>query len=315
MDSNLFSQINTTIAVKENSFITVDTFQKMLQVGNKDDIALLLQTTPYHLSVEELDDLTAIDASLMRELSQEYKWAFAEAPKKMIVNLFSLRYVYHNVKVLLKAKATGKDLSDLLIPIGEHSLEALQHMISALKSDFFPDFMVAEIRNIWAEYEDYKDIRVLEIGVDLAYFNHLQKIAEQSELPAFSQAATLMIDFYNVTTVQRVLRQKKLRSFMLQLLSDNGSFTADEFIDLVENNELRKEVEAALVGHMQDFVMAKSLENTLMVEEMFSVPTKEVQLFIETENVMSVTVPKMHSHIENPYGDDNGDVVYSYLAF
>ena len=23
---------------------------------------------------------------------------------------------------------------------------------------------------------------------------------------------------------------------------------------------------------------------------------------------------KMHSHIENPYGDDNGDVVYSYLA-
>ena len=71
MDSNLFSQINTTIAVKENSFITVDTFQKMLQAGNKDDIALLLQTTPYHLSVEELDDLTAIDASLMRELSQE----------------------------------------------------------------------------------------------------------------------------------------------------------------------------------------------------------------------------------------------------
>lgn len=238
MDSNLFSQINTTIAVKENSFITVDTFQKMLQAGNKDDIALLLQTTPYHPSVEELDDLTAIDASLMRELSQEYKWAFAEAPEKTIVNMFSLRYVYHNVKVLLKAKATGKDLSDLLIPIGEHSLEALQHMISALKSDFFPDFMVAEIRDIWAEYEDYKDIRVLEIGADLAYFNHLQKIAEQSEIPAFSQAATLMIDFYNVTTVQRALRQKKPRSFMLQLLSDNGSFTADEFIDLVENNDL-----------------------------------------------------------------------------
>ena len=48
MDSNLFSQINTTIAVKENSFITVDTFQKMLQAWNKDDIALLLQKTPYH---------------------------------------------------------------------------------------------------------------------------------------------------------------------------------------------------------------------------------------------------------------------------
>lgn len=100
-----------------------------------------------------------------------------------------------------------------------------------------------------------------------------------------------------------------------KLLKDKRDELMRRFVDLIrENNDLRKEVESALVGHMQDFVMAKSLENTLMVEEMFSVPTKEVQLFIETENVMSVNVPKMHSHIENPYGDDNGDVVYSYLA-
>ena len=25
-------------------------------------------------------------------------------------------------------------------------------------------------------------------------------------------------------------------------------------------------------------------------------------------------VPKMHAHIANPYGDDEGDVVYSYVA-
>lgn len=100
-----------------------------------------------------------------------------------------------------------------------------------------------------------------------------------------------------------------------KLLKDKRDELMRRFVDLIrENNELRKEVEAALVGHMQDFVMVKSLENTLMIEELFSVPTKEVQLFIETENVMSVTAPKMHSHIENPYGDDNGDVVYSYLA-
>ncbi len=238
MDSNLFSQINTTIAVKENSFITVDTFRKMLQAANKEELALLLQATPYQLSAEELDDLTAIDASLMRELSREYHWAFAEAPEKTIVTMFSLRYVYHNIKVLLKNKATGKDLSALLIPIGEQSLETLQHMVSALKSDFFPEFMVEEVRDVWAEYEDYKDVRVLEIGADLAYFKHLRKIAEQSEVDVFNQAITLMIDFYNVITIKRALRQKKPHSFMLQLLSDDGSLSAREFIDLVEQNDL-----------------------------------------------------------------------------
>lgn len=100
-----------------------------------------------------------------------------------------------------------------------------------------------------------------------------------------------------------------------KLLKDKRDELMCRFVDLIrENNNLRKEVEAALVSNMQDFVMAKSLENNAMIEEMFLVPTKEVQLFIETENVMSVNVPKMHSHIDNPYGDDNGDVVYSYLA-
>ena len=64
------------------------------------------------------------------------------------------------------------------------------------------------------------------------------------------------------------------------------------FIEAVrENNRLRQKVEAALVGNMQDFVMAKSLESDLMVEEIFAVPTREVMLHIEEENVMSVRVP------------------------
>ncbi|MGT2948688.1 V-type ATP synthase subunit D [Streptococcus devriesei] len=100
-----------------------------------------------------------------------------------------------------------------------------------------------------------------------------------------------------------------------KLLKDKRDELMRRFVDLIrENNRLRQEVEAALVSNMQDFVVAKSLENDLMVEEIFAVPTKQVQLFIEKENIMSVTVPKMHSQIDSPYGSDEGDVVYSYLA-
>lgn len=100
-----------------------------------------------------------------------------------------------------------------------------------------------------------------------------------------------------------------------KLLKDKRDELMRRFIEAVrENNRLRQKVEAALVGNMQDFVMAKSLESDLMVEEIFAVPTREVMLHIEEENVMSVCVPKLHARIDNPYGDDEGDVVYSYLA-
>ena len=77
-----------------------------------------------------------------------------------------------------------------------------------------------------------------------------------------------------------------------KLLKDKRDELMRRFIESVrENDRLRQKVEAALVGNMQEFVLAKCLEN-----------------------VMSVRVPKMHAHIDNPYGDDEGDVVYSYVA-
>lgn len=100
-----------------------------------------------------------------------------------------------------------------------------------------------------------------------------------------------------------------------KLLKDKRDELMRRFIETVrENNRLRQKVEEALVGHMQDFVLAKALESDLMVEEIFAVPMREINLHIEQENIMSVRVPKMHAHITNPYGDDEGDVVYSYVA-
>lgn len=100
-----------------------------------------------------------------------------------------------------------------------------------------------------------------------------------------------------------------------KLLKDKRDELMRRFIDLVrENNSLRREVEEALTSQMQDFVLAKSLENDRMVEQIFAVPSKTVDLYIEEENIMSVHVPRMHAKINNPYGDDEGDVVYSYLA-
>lgn len=100
-----------------------------------------------------------------------------------------------------------------------------------------------------------------------------------------------------------------------KLLKDKRDELMRRFIEAVrENNRLHQKVEEALVGHMQDFVLAKALESDLMVEEIFAVPMREINLHIEQENIMSVRVPKMHAHIANPYGDDEGDVVYSYVA-
>ncbi len=39
--------------------------------------------------------------------------------------------------------------------------------------------MAEEVAATWQEFQDYQDLRVLEIGMDLAYFKHLRYLGRQ----------------------------------------------------------------------------------------------------------------------------------------
>lgn len=96
-----------------------------------------------------------------------------------------------------------------------------------------------------------------------------------------------------------------------KLLKDKRDELMRRFISLIrENNQLRKEVESYLIDNLKSFAVAKSLKNSQMVEELFSIPSKEIELFVEKENIMSVTVPRMHMNITS----QNEISEYSYLS-
>ena len=96
-----------------------------------------------------------------------------------------------------------------------------------------------------------------------------------------------------------------------KLLKDKRDELMRRFISLIrENNQLRKEVESYLIDNLKSFAVAKSLKNSQMVEEIFSIPSKEIELFVEKENIMSVTVPRMHMNITS----QNENSEYSYLS-
>lgn len=96
-----------------------------------------------------------------------------------------------------------------------------------------------------------------------------------------------------------------------KLLKDKRDELMRRFISLIrQNNQLRKEVESYLIDNLKSFAVAKSLKNSQMVEELFSIPSKEIELFVEKENIMSVTVPRMHMNITS----QNENSEYSYLS-
>ncbi|MBD3949865.1 V-type ATP synthase subunit D [Tuanshanicoccus lijuaniae] len=98
-----------------------------------------------------------------------------------------------------------------------------------------------------------------------------------------------------------------------KLLKDKQDELMRQFIMRIkENNELRQKVEAKLTSAMQDFVLAKSLKSDQMVQEMLSIPSKEVTLRMRLDSIMSVKVPRIHSDIQENSIDS--EFAYSFIS-
>ena len=170
MNEKTFAQVNTEISIHESSFLSPAQYEQLLRASTSESRSAALEGTAYNPNHEQLTDLNTIERFLMKHLFAEYTWAFEVSPTSALVEFFTLKYTYHNLKVLLKHKATGLNLKHLLIPVGSYSLDMLEQLITTFSAEYCPKLMVDEIAATWAEYQDYQDVRVLEIGMDLAYF-------------------------------------------------------------------------------------------------------------------------------------------------
>ena len=94
-----------------------------------------------------------------------------------------------------------------------------------------------------------------------------------------------------------------------KLLKDKRDEMMRRFIDLIRRNkDLREQVEEELTQALGDFVLARAVMSSQMLEQAIMVPTRRVELDLSRRNVMSVDVPVIGFDVKNetssayPYG-------------
>ncbi|MBZ4662856.1 MAG: V-type synthase subunit [Caloramator sp.] len=79
-----------------------------------------------------------------------------------------------------------------------------------------------------------------------------------------------------------------------KLLKDKQDELMKKFIDLIKkNNELRIKVEEELTESLKEFMMAKAVMGSEILEESIIMPSETINLEISKKNIMSVNVPVM----------------------
>ncbi|MFO8069754.1 MAG: V-type ATPase subunit [Alkalibacterium sp.] len=231
-----YGSSNVLIRVYENNLLTRAHFERMLRSDSFDEVVNVLRETPYRNDVDRIKEDKNYDSMFMNELHQTYNEMFKIVPNKKLVELVVLRYAYHNLKVLFKEEITDQDLDHLFIPIGRYPISELRQAVRLGKSEVLPKAYMDSINEVKTDYEEYHNVQSVDIILDRRFFTHLRLLADETgetDIPALIER---YIDYNNLSTLVRGMKQNRTRNFMLTVLSSSGSIPKSDLLDLMDKD-------------------------------------------------------------------------------
>ena len=102
MSQPIYHQLNPLIRLKENELLTPEIFQQLIEANDFKQIETILSGTVYGSYLTE-----NFEKNFEKSLDQELLTTFSElaeaAPNPDLVWIYTMRYTFHNLKVLTKA--------------------------------------------------------------------------------------------------------------------------------------------------------------------------------------------------------------------
>ena len=213
--------ISARIRAMETHLLTRERMERMLEARTDEEAAKVLVECGY----EELPALThaGLDELLSAARADLYKQLKGSVPDKRLVEVFQMKYDYHNAKTLIKAAAVGADADRLLMEGGRWSAAQIK---DAFQRDSLRDFTdpfrqaVVQAREL---LNGGGDPQLADFVLDRAYFEEMRAAAEGTGSTFLQGYVRLLIDETNLRSAVRSARMGKGSDFLSQVLLPGGN--------------------------------------------------------------------------------------------
>lgn len=224
-----YASISARLRAMENRLLNRERMERMLEARSDDDALKVLSECGYGelgaLSYRALDALTA---RARMELYQELKGA---APDPRLVEVFQMKYDYHNAKVLIKAQAVGAQAEPLLMEGGRWSAAALREAFQKDDLRDFPPVFQQALQQAQEVLSAGGDPQLADFVLDRAYFEEMHAAAAGSASAFLQGYVRLLTDAVNLRACVRAARMGKGSDFLSQVLIPGGDVSLRELTD------------------------------------------------------------------------------------
>ena len=217
--------LSAMLKAREANMLTREKLERLVSAGSLSDAAKLLQESGW-------PDMSGENArGIDKMLSQRRQDIFAElersVPEKELVDVFRLKYDYHNAKALIKGEGVGVSASHILSNAGRIKPEALEAAFREEDYRYIPGRLGAAMGEAKGLLARTGNPQAADFVLDKAYFAELTELAGRVQSPFMGQYVRTLIDGANLRTVVRCVRMGKSPEFMAQALIGGGNVSLD----------------------------------------------------------------------------------------
>lgn len=206
----------------------------MVESLSTDEALKVWAETEYAPMLAELGSAYDFEKILRAELEHVYLLMRKINPQVHLTDLFSLKYDFHNIKVLLKAKYLQESGDDLLFPAGTIPPAKLQAIIAAEEFRELPAALCAVLGKITEEFIISGDPQSIDLYLDRTLYELLIGRARELRSDFLEGLFVKEADLTNIKTFLRVKRIGRDREFLNKALLPHGHLPVELFSSLLD---------------------------------------------------------------------------------
>ena len=265
MDRMDYGQSVVTIRILEKRLLTRNRLERMIEAQTPEEVLKLLGETEYSQDMVDIHGSQDYEIILKRETERVFSIVRNMIKNTGIVDVLSVKYDYHNLKVLLKSKITGKDFSSLLMQAG--TIDASKFKVKfETQSNDLPQEIMEAIDEVQKDFEENHNPQRIDIIVDKHYFRNLSRLAKEIDVKVITDYVEGLIDFQNMITLFRVQKQKRDARFLETVIFEGGTISKNKIVasindktDTILNKFKKEKLGTYLVKGLEAFSETKRL--------------------------------------------------------
>lgn len=245
-----YAQAVVLARIYEKRLINKAKFDRMIDAPDAHECFKILMDSDYSKSANNVFDVYGYVELLNQELVSLRNTARELLDDEKLFEIMTLKYEYHNLKVIAKSKYSDKDLTEKFISSKISNPFLMLAQVQADKYSNIKDEYARALKEAFTEYERTREPQFLDIVIDRHYFEHMTKLAEEVNIEYFTKYVQAEIDFYNVVSLVRMQKMGKTQLFADKVLIDNGSIKKTKLLSLLQadTDKLINELKMETIG-------------------------------------------------------------------